>query len=284
VSDRRELLANARVAHADLAGAVSAPRYEAGTWMRVHAPLAAIRRDPESDALERQMLRGEPFLVIEERAGHCFGKCGTSGYVGYVAADCLSRSAPPAHVVCAARTLVFARADLKTPDPLPLSLGSHLCVVGDAGRFSELDGGGFVPSGHMRPWAEHESDPVAVAERLLGTPYLWGGNSGFGIDCSGLVQIALNACGLFCPGDSDQQMRALGPSLPPGTLPRRGDLLFWKGHVAWCADAETLIHANAGAMAVAREDRKAAIARIAASGDGPVLAHIRPDPAPLQGP
>jgi len=120
-------------------------------------------------------------------------------------------------------------------------------------------------------------DPVTIATVLLGTPYLWGGNSAFGIDCSGLVQAACMVCGIACPGDSDMQAAGLGQLVTDGSPPRRGDLLFWKGHVAWVSGPDTILHANAHHMAVAYEGLVAAVARIAAQGGGPVTAHRRLD-------
>lgn len=283
MNDPRRLLANGRVAHVSLKAKVSADHFVEGDMRRVTAPVANLYRDPHSRALERQLLKGDPFLVLEETGGRAFGQSGMNGYVGYVPSDQLGPGQAPTHIVHAARSLMFAAPDLKTPDPTPLSLGSRLQVVAEMNRFAELAGGGYVPAGHLRPLNMPETDPVAVAERLVGTPYLWGGNSAFGIDCSGLIQIAMNACGHYCPGDSDQQMQDLGDALPDGTPLQRGDLLFWKGHVAWARDAKTLLHANAGAMAVAVEDQQAAIKRISDQGDGPVIAHLRPQKIPLKG-
>ena len=148
---------------------------------------------------------------------------------------------------------------------------STLRLVDDGG---ELTYRAEVVDWNVSPINIQESDPVAVAERLLGAPYVWGGNSAFGIDCSGLVQIACHACGITCPGDSDLQMAQLGETLDPGTPPQRGDLLFWKGHVGWVSDSSTLLHANAHSMSVTHEPLQAAIERIAAQGD-PILRHAR---------
>ncbi|MEX0280150.1 MAG: NlpC/P60 family protein [Arenibacterium sp.] len=281
MSDPRRHLANPRVAHASLAGQVTADHFSDGTWQRVITPVANVHRDPLNPALERQLLMGEPFLVLEEIKDHAFGMCGLNGYVGYVPRAHLAELPETSHVVSVSRTLLFDRPDLKAPAPVPLSLGTQVLVVGEENRFAEIDTGGFVPVAHIRPSAASEPDPVSVAERLLGTPYLWGGNSAFGIDCSGLVQIAMNACGFYCPGDSDQQLSELGEPMASVSSVERGDLLFWKGHVAWARDTTTLIHANAGAMAVAIEDRATAIKRISDQGDGPLLAHLKPSKTPL---
>lgn len=268
---------NERVAHVSLRGTVAAEHYTDGEKRRVIEPVADLHRTPDTPALERQLLQGAAFLVLEERQGWCFGQAAENGYVGYMRAKALGPFRAPTHLVTAARSFAFKAPDLKSPCPTPLSCGARLAVTGEMSGFAELDNGSFVPKGHLRKITEPETDPVAVAERLIATPYLWGGNSAFGIDCSGLVQIALNACGAYCPGDSDQQMVALGAPLPADTAVRRGDLLFWRGHVAWCTNETGLIHANAGAMAVAHESRNTAIQRIETQGDGPVIAQIRPD-------
>jgi cell wall-associated NlpC family hydrolase len=124
---------------------------------------------------------------------------------------------------------------------------------------------GFLPASHLAPLDHRETDFVAVAERFLGTPYLWGGKTNYGLDCSGLVQLALTACGIRCPRDSDMQERALGALVDMKNL-RRGDLVFWKGHVAIVRDPKTFLHANAFHMAVAVEPIAEAIARIAGAG------------------
>lgn len=271
---RRDLFANGRVAHSALRGQVEAARFADGVPMRVAAPVADLRLDPDKAGLDRQILQGHPVRLLEPETGFCRDE--TSGYVGYVSPDALVPWAEPTHRVHAARSLLFTAPDFKHPHPQPVSAGTLFRVTGTEGRFARLDDGRFVPGAHLKAVGTPLADWVAFAETLLGTPYLWGGNSAFGIDCSGLVQIALQAAGLPCPGDSDQQMETVGAQVPIGSEILRGDLLFWKGHVAIALDADRLLHANVHHMAVAVEGRAAAIDRIAAQGDGPVLAHRRP--------
>ncbi|HAR53089.1 NlpC/P60 family protein [Roseovarius nubinhibens] len=273
--DRRRHFANDRVAHASLLGQVAAERFAEGTAMRVVAPVLSLYAYPHAPRVERQVLFGQRVTHLETREGWAFLRDEGNGHVGYARADGLAGWARPTHRVQVARTLVFAAPDIKCAGPVPLSLGSQLCVVGEAGRFVQLLDGRYALAAHLAPVEEQESDPVSVAERLLGTPYLWGGNSGFGIDCSGLVQAGLAACGRACPGDSDMQAAELGQSLDEGAEMQRGDLVFWKGHVGMMADSVTLLHANAHHMAVAYEPLRAAIARIAAQGEGPVTARKR---------
>ena len=275
MSDPRDIASNGHVAHLSLRGKVEAENFVPGELNRVITPVANIHRGPEHRALERQMLFGEAFLVLENRDGFSFGRAEPSGYVGYVPSSALSAHTPATHRVCVRQSLGFREPDLKTPDPTPLSMGSLVTVTGKQSGFLATSDGLFLPQNHLIPVDSAESDPVTVAERLLGAPYLWGGNSAFGLDCSGLVQIALNACNQACPGDSDQQKQRLGVALPDGEPARRGDLMFWKGHVAWVADPKTLVHANAFHMAVAYEPIADAVARIDSQGDGPLTAHKR---------
>ncbi|MBV2359700.1 C40 family peptidase [Thalassococcus sp. CAU 1522] len=224
---------------------------------------------------DRQLLYGMPFELLETRDGQAFGLCAPADYVGWVDVTALAPASDrgePTDLVTSRQTHAYAQPDFKSPDRLALP---HLCILAcgeSRGRFTETELG-WVPTAHL---VQHpDPDPVAIAALYLGTPYLWGGNSCFGIDCSGLVKNALMHAGRDAPGDSDLQQDILGETLPHGTPPQRGDLLFWKGHVAWVADPDTLIHANAHHMAVACEPIADAIARIAAQGDGPVTRHAR---------
>ena len=269
----RDLFANEAVAHSALKGEVGATRFTDGVLLRVAVPVADLRAAPGATRLERQILYGHPVRQLEATDG--FSRDETSRYVGYVPPVDLAPWIEPTHRVAVRATLLFHAPDIKSPAPLAVSCGALLAVEEIDGRFARTACGHFAIAAHLVPERTANPDLAATAETLLGTPYLWGGNSAAGIDCSGLVQLAAQAAWLPCPGDSDQQLAALGVKLPDGTEPRRNDLMFWKGHVAIVSDVDTLIHANAYHMAVAFEPLEQALRRIDEQGDGPRLAHKR---------
>ncbi|MBV9556169.1 MAG: C40 family peptidase [Pseudolabrys sp.] len=251
-----------------LHGQVEAKRFVEGTLHRIVDPHAAVRREPSHEArLDTEALYGETFIAYEIGSeGWAWGQLQTDGYVGYIAANALGRpNAPPTHKVTARLTFGFPNSDIKTPPLTALPFGARLVVTRQDERFAQTDAGYFVPARHVAPVAAKQSDIVAVAESLLGAPYLWGGKTNDGIDCSGLVQIALQSAGITCPRDSDMQELALGKPADLTAL-QRGDLVFWKGHVALARDNKTLIHANAHHMMVATEAVEAAVTRIKAAG------------------
>lgn len=266
--DRRLTPATDRVA---LAGfGLDRPAVMAGTPMRVAAALIDLRRAP-AGARDRQLRLGADVTVIDERDGWAFVRAEADGYCGWVIVAALTAERPRVtHRVAAPATHVYPAPDFKQGERIGLSLGCRLCVVGAEGRFARLDDGLFVPLQHLSD--APAADPAAVALSLSGTPYLWGGNSRSGIDCSGLVQTALHACAIACPADSDQQRAAF----PETADIARGDLLFWPGHVAMALDARTMVHATAWTMSVVIEDIASAIARIDAAGEGPFLGARRP--------
>ncbi len=240
------------------------------TAAHVTLPLVDLCRAPNGPR-DRQVLYGDAVTVLHKAAGWAYVQAGKDGYCGFVRGDALGKLDTPTHRVTAPATHAYAEADIKSPDLCALSFGSRMPVLGKSGRFAHTPLG-YVPLAHLSGLHQLFDDPADVAQLFLGTPYLWGGNSRWGIDCSGLVQAALLACGTPCPGDSDMQM-GLGEDAPDGY--RRNDLLFWKGHVALVWDADLLIHANAHTMACSFEPITTAIDRIDAQGDGPVTAHRR---------
>lgn len=274
MTDRRITPATGGTAHVSLCDKVAADRYVEGRAAAVAVPLADLCATP-GGARDRQLLLGAAVTVIAEEVGHAFVQAAADGYCGWVAVGALGPALAATHRLAAPSSHLYPAPDLKTRELCAISHGSRFRIVAEHGRFAETEAGAFVPARHLRPVTERDDDPVAVAALYLGAPYLWGGNSRWGIDCSGLVQAALSACGLACPGDSDLQMRAFSETVLPHDI-RRGDLLFWKGHVALAIGPEEVLHANAHAMAVTRERLVDVQARIAEAGEGELLGVRRP--------
>jgi hypothetical protein len=258
-----------------LKGKVAAARFVEGTELEVRDAQAPVRREPAPDApLDTEALHGERATVYDENGeGWYWGQLGSDGYVGWMPANALRPlGPPPTHRVAALRTFVFPGRSIQAPPVDALLLGSRVAVKAQQRDLSDgltdLASGFCIPTRHLAPIESKEPDFVAVAERFAGVPYLWGGKTSLGVDCSGLVQIALTTSGVACPRDSDMQERALGAPLPIDDLAglRRGDLVFWKGHVAIVRDHRSIVHANAYHMAVAIEPIGEALCRIADAG------------------
>jgi len=255
------------IAAQHLKGQVEAARFVEGTRYELVEPAAYLRHAPSHEApLVSEALFGERVTVYEIEEGWAWGQLETDGYVGWLSANALSApGAAATHKVAVPRTLCFPAPDIKRPPLAALPLGARLAVVRQDERFAITAAGWHIPAAHLAPVKAQAPDYVAVAESLMGAPYLWGGKTSLGIDCSGLVQVALQAAGLACPRDSDMQELALGKPASPADL-KRGDLVFWKGHVAIARDRETLLHANAHHMMVAIEPFAEAVLRIKAGG------------------
>lgn len=265
--DPRLTLAREGIAARALEGVVPAERYVETIVRQARLPAAALRREPSASAEQLdQLLFGELFEVLDEADGWAFGQAKRDGYVGYVVADALGApGAPPTHTVRALRTYGFSAPSIKAAPVGLYSLNVLVTEEGREGRFVKTSGGWFVEE-HLAPVGEHAADHVAVAERFVGAPYQWGGRESLGLDCSGLVQQALYAGGRECPRDSDQQA-VLGAPVEAEAL-RRGDLVFWRGHVATMTSATKIVHANAFHMMVVIEPLAEAVARIIARGGG----------------
>lgn len=249
-----------------LRGRVDADRFIDGVPCQIRSGFAAVKEEPSFEARQStELLFGEAFTVLDERDGWAWGQNGTDGYVGWLRVEALDADMTvPTHKVSALRTFVQPEPDLKLPFVDVLSMGARVVVTGEKGDWRQVDGGGWVHVRHLAPVAEDAPDFVAVAERFVGTPYLWGGRTSIGIDCSGLVQVALLAAGVHCPRDSDQQAAAIGDLVSTdgsGVEYRRGDLVFLPGHVGIMTDATTLLHANAFHMQVVSEPLADVVAR-----------------------
>ncbi|HKS86909.1 MAG TPA: NlpC/P60 family protein [Pseudolabrys sp.] len=256
------------IAASHLRGQVEAKRFVEGVRHQVIEPATAVRRLPGHDArLDTEALFGETAVVYETTdEGWAWGQLETDGYVGWLARSALaSGGAAASHKISVPRAFAFPGPDIKLAPVAALPMGARLAVARQDERFAITPSGWHVPEVSLVPVKARQPDFVTVAEQFLNTPYLWGGKTWLGLDCSGLVQISLQAAGISCPRDSDMQELTLGKISSIASL-RRGDLLFWKGHVAIARDSETLIHANAHHMMVASEPAAEAIARIKAAG------------------
>lgn len=270
--DRRLTPATDRIAHLSLQGKISTLAFTAGDIMRIALPLADLLRHPNG-ARERQLAMGEGFTVIDRADDHSFGFANKDGYCGWLPDTALTIGADPTHWVASSGTHLYPEPRVQAREIAALPIGAHLCVSGETGAWAQT-AQGFIPLQHLRAMGDFLSDPVAVAEGLLSTPYLWGGNSRAGLDCSGLVQMCHLACGIQAPGDADLQ-QAMGAAIGDNTPLQRGDLLFWEGHVAIIVDKNRLIHANGHTMSVAYENTDDCIARIIAQNGGPVTERRR---------
>jgi cell wall-associated NlpC family hydrolase len=259
--DRRIHAVRGDVADVALADRVFAPHYARPLEHGARATITAVRAAPSHQAVAvSEVLRGECFAVIDASGDWAWGFTQHDGYVGYVPLEVLGPTCSASHVVATPAALLFASADIKSPVIERLPMGARIAVTDEDGGFLAVAGGGFVHRRHIVALDATATDAVEVAARLTGVPYRWGGRSGDGIDCSGLVQLALGFAGIAAPRDSDQQ-QALGNPIDEGAPLRRGDLVFLPGHVGIMASATDLLHANAHWMRVVTEPLADVLAR-----------------------
>ena len=278
--DRRLNAYRPDLADERLSGKVEASRFTTGTLMQVSASVVDLRSEPRPDSgPQTQIIFGDMVRVFEEQDGWSWVQAERDGYTGYVSSASLEKpTADATHMVIVPRTFIYPGSDLRFPHTKALSLGSRVRIVGSAEtrgtQYALLENGEALIAGHLAPLDQHAADYVAVAETLLHTPYLWGGTSGFGIDCSGIVQLSMWVSGRKVLRDSDMQQNTLGEIVEPDadySNLKRGDLVFWKGHVAICASPDMLIHASGHTMTVTLEPLRDAIRRIAYLYDLPTL-------------
>ena len=273
-ADPRITPARGDIAALHLKDVVEADAYVSGEEMRVAVPAAPLTGRPDGEAeMVSQLLFGEAFTVYEAEGGWAWGQSALDGYVGYLPAHDLvpASGSGPDHRVSALQAIIYPEPDMKTRPIGAVPFGSLVTAKGEEGAFAALDPGGYTPMRALIETGAREALWVATAERFIGAPYLWGGRSPAGLDCSGLIQLALQAAGAACPRDSDQQMAALGRDVSPKKL-ARGDLVFWKGHVGVMTSPTRLLHANAHHMEVVEEAFESAATRIARNEFGDVLA------------
>ncbi len=270
--DPRLTPATARIAHVSLRGKIQGLPFSDGEMRTVTAPLVDLLEGPNGPRA-RQLPFGAEFCVIDTAQEHVFGFAIVDGYCGWLPENAVGNLPAATHWIASSGTHLYPQPRVQSHEICALPMGAKVCVTGQDGSFSRTDRG-YIPRAHLRALGEHFADPTGVALGLLGAPYLWGGNSREGLDCSGLVQMSLRACGIAVAADSDLQ-QALGQPIADDAALMRGDLLFWKGHVAMVLDGAQLIHANGHSMSVAIEGVSDCISRIADSGGGSVTARRR---------
>ncbi len=278
--DPRLTLARADLAAEALRGQVNADRYAAPVRHRLATPVAPLKRRPDDSlAPDTELCFGEPFDVLDIADDWAWGQCAPDGYVGYVRADMLrpDNGPEPTHRVATLTAQAYGAPKLKIPARGTLVFGAQVHVSGQQDGYAQVGDAMWIPEPQLMALDAGTGDWVCIAEQFLVVPYIWGGRSSRGLDCSALVQLSRQAAGHDCPRDSDMQEAALGQTIDdPATL-QRGDLVFWKGHVGIMTDAQVLLHANAHHMAVAMEPLAQAVARIDGAGDGQPTRFVRLD-------
>ncbi|MCY3878149.1 MAG: NlpC/P60 family protein [Rhodobacteraceae bacterium] len=273
MTDPRLTASNGRVASIELKGRVAAERYVEGGLRQCIAPIAGLHSSPQG-TLSCQLLFGDRFRVLEEVSGWAFGQSERDRYAGYVQSAELGACGMRTHAISTLSTHIYPLPEMKTAPRRWLPYAARIGVRAVDGGFAELAEGGFIPSQHIRDDQAPRADFVHEAKRFLDVPYLWGGNGPTGVDCSGLVQLALNAVGIRCPRDSDMQFSGLGEPVRKNAL-KPGDLAFWNGHVGVVCAGGMLLHATAHAMAVVQEPLADVCRRLEQGGEAGFLGFRR---------
>ncbi|HAF42444.1 MAG TPA: glycoside hydrolase [Sphingobium sp.] len=272
--DRRVHAARGDLADLALAGTLFSAHYARAVPLTCVAPGTPIlsAASPTSEAVS-ELLRGEVFHALDVMTDWAWGFCGHDGYVGYVRRDALDVEEKRTHRIIAGAAPLFAAADIKSPIADYWPRGSRFSgeAQGDFIACAE----GFIHARHAVAIDERPQDWVAVAEAYLGQPYVWGGRGHRGIDCSGLVQVALGAAGMAVPRDTDLQCEGIGAPIGSDAALQRGDIIFFPGHVGIMTDGRTLLHANAHWMAVVREPLADVVARLVDTHVQPIIARRR---------